>query len=46
MTEWVHCPDCGQPIIERDGLRVDVFVYGEYGKNQIDTDVEHECEEV
>jgi hypothetical protein len=45
QTEWVYCPDCGYPIIERDGVRVDVVVSGTYGKVQIDTDVEHECNE-
>jgi hypothetical protein len=42
-TEWVHCPDCGEPVIERDGVLADAVVYGTYGKGQIDTDVEHEC---
>lgn len=43
-TEWVLCPDCGEPIIERDGLRVDVAVFGTYGRGQVDMDVEHECD--
>jgi uncharacterized Zn finger protein (UPF0148 family) len=42
-TEWVHCPDCGYPIIERDGVRVDAVPHGVTG--QTDTDVEHECRE-
>jgi len=43
LTEWIPCNGCGLPVIERDGVLVDAVYFGPHGSNQIDTDVEHEC---
>ncbi len=42
--EWTFCPDCGEPVVFDDyGNKLEVTVYGTFGKGQIVNDVEHEC---
>jgi len=45
QRSWVGCDECGLPVIYRDnGIAVDAAIGGRYGEDQVDTDVEHECD--
>ena len=41
---WFWCSDCARPVTRRMGVLVDVEPLGACGSDQLDHDVEHECD--
>lgn len=45
IVQWTPCLGCGSPVIHRGGgIYVDAAIGGHYGSEQVDCDVEHECQ--